>query len=189
MSLLLALLLGAKGATPVTFVGIDYSLARFIGNGDFIDVQQVTTYYPGEWNRLWVEEMMEDLGKAAGPVSQQIQVVAANNAKVSEAQIVRQDGGDELVTASDITSEQLAALVKGYTLPEGTGGLGLVLVVDRYVKRQEKGCTHVVYFDAATRDIRAQQRVCEDAKGFGFRNYWFRTAKDLMDDIKRLKPR
>jgi hypothetical protein len=186
--LLLAALALAKPSTPVTFVGLDYSLAKFVGSGDFQDVGQVTTYYPGEWNRLWADEMMEKLAYAAGPVTQDISIVAANNAKVTEAQIVRQDGGDSLVTQSDITPEALGALVKSYDL-KGATGLGLVLVVDRYVKLQEKGCTWVVFFDAQSRAIRAKERVCEDAAGFGFRNYWFRTEKDLMDDIERLKPR
>ena len=188
MHLFIALLLGAKSTVPVTFVGIDYSLAKFIGSGDFQDVGQVTTYYPGEWNRLWASEQMEDLAKAAGPVTQEIQTVAANNGKVAEAQIVRADGGDSNVTATDITAEALQKLVRGYTLTSKEG-LGLVLVVDRYVKLQETGCSYIVYFDAASRDIRAQERVCKQASGFGFRNYWFRTEKDLMGDIGRLKPR
>jgi hypothetical protein len=188
MTLLLALLLGAKSATPVTFVGIDYSQALFVGSGDFNDVAQVTGYYPGEWNRLWAKEMMEDLAKATGPVSQAIDIVAANNAKVTEAQVVRTDGGDGVVTDSEITPDTLATLVRGYDM-KGAEGLALVLVVDRYVKLQETGCTWVVYFDAGTRDVLAKQRVCEAASGFGFRNYWFRTAKDLVNDIKKLKPR
>lgn len=188
MTFLLALLLGAKSATPVTFVGIDYSQARFVGSGDFTDVAQVTAYYPGEWNRLWAKEMMEDLAKAVGPVSQDIDIVTASNARVTEAQILRMDGGDSVVTDSEITPASLQSLVRSYDM-KGAEGLGLVLVVDRYVKLQEQGCTWVVYFDAQSRDIQASKRVCEKAAGFGFRNYWFRTAKDLVDDIKKLKPR
>jgi hypothetical protein len=186
--LLLGLLLGAKSATPVTFVGLDYSLAEFVGSGDFQDVNQVTTYYPGEWNRLWATEMMEDMGKVVGPVTQKIDVVAPDNAKVNESQILRTDGGDENVTRTDITTDKLQALVKGYDLGSANG-LALVIVVDRYVKLQETGCSWVVYFDAQSRDVLAQQRVCEKASGFGFRNYWFRTEKDLLDDMKKLKPK
>ncbi len=188
MTVLLALLLGAKSATPVTFVGIDYSRALFVGSGDFTDTAQVTGYYPGEWNRLWASEMMEDTAKAAGPMTQSIEIVAASNAKVSDLQIRRTDGGDDIVAATEITAETLGELVASYDM-KGAEGLALVLVVDRYVKLQEQGCTWVVYFDAGSRKIEAKQRVCEKASGFGFRNYWFRTAKDLVDDIKKLKPR
>lgn len=181
-------LLAAKSTTPVTFVGIDYSHAQFVGSDDFSDVAQVTGYYPGEWNRLWANEMMEDLEKAAGPVSQEVNIVSANNAKVTEAQIVRTDGGDSLVRESGISAATLASLVQGYDM-RGATGLGLVLVVDRYVKLAEQGCTWIVFFDATSKEIKASQRVCEEAAGFGFRNYWFRTAKDLIDDIRKLKPR
>ena len=176
-----------RGRDQVTFFGIDYSLARFIGNDDFRDVEQVTDYYPGVWNRLWAKEMMEDMEKAIGPVTQEIEVVDANNAKVTSKQIIRKDGGDSNVTTSLITSAKLASLVKGYSWPD-TLGYGLVLVVDRYVKLQHTGCTWIVYFDLRTRAIESANRECVEAGGFGFRNYWFRTAKGLMPAIEGQRP-
>ena len=187
----LPLLFGSKrsapSSTPVTYFGLDYSLARFIGADDFNEESQVVDYYPGVWNRLWVKERMEDMDRAIGPVSQEIQVVEPNNSKLTIKQVDHRDGGDSNVTTSHITEAKLASLVKGYRW-SGTEGLGLVLVVDRLVKLQAVGCSWIVYFDLDTRKIEASSRECAEAGGFGFRNYWFRTAKDLLPRIKSLKP-
>lgn len=186
--LLLPLLIAAKkSATPVTFLGIDYSQAAFIGTTDFSDPAAIFPGYLNTWNQLWADEIMEDMNKAVGPVTLENEATFETNKKATADQIKREDGPESWVNETDITDERLGALVKGYALKE-TSGLGLVLVVDRYVKLQQTGCTWIVYFDIATRGITAKERVCKEASGFGFRNYWFRTEKELLPEIKSLKP-
>ena len=176
-----------KSTTPVTFIGIDYSLCQFIGAGDFSDPTQVTTYYPGVWNKLMVTEQLEDMDKAIGPLAAVIKPVEANNAKVTPAQIIHEDGGDWSSTMSTISESDRLALVKGYAIPNHHG-LGLVLIMDRLVKMEALGCGWVTYFDIDSRTITAEERVCADAGGFGFRNYWFHPVKEMLRTMKKVKP-
>lgn len=186
---LLPLLVAAKkNATPVTFIGIDYSQASFIGTSDFSEPSAIFPGYLNTWNQMWADEIMEDMNKAIGPVTLRNEATFEANKRATPDQIKREDGPASWVDETTMTPEKLDALVKGYTLQE-TSGLGLVLVVDRYVKLQQTGCNWIVYFDIATRGITAKERVCEEASGFGFRNYWFRTQKELLDEIKGLKPK
>jgi hypothetical protein len=176
-----------KSTTPVTFIGIDYSLCHFIGAGDFSDPTQVTTYYPGVWNTLFIKEKLDDLNKAIGPLAAVVTPVEANNAKVTPAQIIHEDGGDWSSTISTISESDRLALVKGYAIPNHHG-LGLVLIMDRLVKMEELGCGWITYFDIDSRTITAEERVCADAGGFGFRNYWFNPIKEMLRTMKKVKP-
>lgn len=179
--------LAKKSATPVTFFGIDYSLCLFIGSGDFTDAAQVTTYYPGEWNRLLASEELEDIGKAIGPLAFTPDAVATTNAKVGPSQIIHEDGGKWASTEATVSREDREALLKSYVVGDHAG-LGLVIIMDRLVKMEGLGCGWVEYFDIGSRSITAESRVCEEASGFGFRNYWFRPVKDMLDVMKKLKP-
>lgn len=179
--------LAKKNTTPVTFFGIDYSLCTFIGSGDFADATQVTAYYPGVWNKLEADEVLEDVSKAVGPLSAVFEVVEASNARITDAQIIHEDGGKWTSDQSTITREHREALLKSYTI-SGHTGLGLVVIMDRLVKLDELGCGWIEYFDIESRSISAEARVCHAPSGFGFRNYWFRVVKDMTDDMKKLKP-
>jgi len=84
---------------------------------------------------------------------------------------------------SDSTPAELEKQVASYKLTK-TSGLGLVFIMDRLVKAQETGCLYVVFFDVSSRKVLLSERVCEKTGGIGFRNYWFRPIKTVIDSKK-----
>jgi hypothetical protein len=62
----------------------------------------------------------------------------------------------------------------------------MVFIMDRLVKAQETGCMYVVFFDVASRKVVHSERVCERAGGIGFRNYWFRPVKNVVDKLPKI---
>jgi len=64
-------------------------------------------------------------------------------------------------------------------------GLGLVFIMDRLVKAQQTGCLYVVFFDIASRKVVRSERVCADAGGIGFRNYWFKPIKVAVEKLPK----
>jgi hypothetical protein len=61
-----------------------------------------------------------------------------------------------------------------------------VFIVDRLVKKQETGCTYVVFFDVQSRKITHSERICAGAGGGGFRNYWFRPIKGAVEKLPKM---
>ena len=114
----------------------------------------------------------------------EIEGMAARNQLAKPDQIIRQDG--QFSGETHLTDADLAAAVRSYKLAS-TSGLGLVFIVDRLVKLEQKGAVYQVYFDIASREVIARQRVVVKAGGFGFRNYWFRVVKDAVPALKKLR--
>lgn len=177
----------ARAPEGGVWCGIDYSLARFIGTDDFREPAEIFPGYLNKWNQLYLEEVFGNLERKLGPLQVDPRGVFAANQKATAAQIVHEDGPSSILAETHIAAGDIAAKVASYRL-ENTGGLGLVLIVDRLVKLQATGCTYIVYFDVASRTVLSSSRVCEGASGFGFRNYWFAPVRDIVQPIRAAYP-
>jgi len=185
-------------ADSVVWVGLDFSKVQMIGpQTDFKDPATIFPEMLTAWNELFDKEMVAETGKKmisklGGRLGKQIvadsEGMAAINKKATVAQVVQKDGGKELADQSDITDKDIAAAVKAYTLKQ-TSGVGLVFIIDRMVKEPGKksagwGALYTVFFDIQTRAVLGSTRACYKAGGIGFRNYWFRPIKAVVDDLK-----
>ncbi|MGZ5565476.1 MAG: hypothetical protein ACXWKG_00555, partial [Limisphaerales bacterium] len=111
--------------------------------------------------------------------------VTPGNEQASTKQIERADGtADEMVAPTHITEADIARMVKSYKM-KNESGVGLVFIMDRLVKAQEKGCLYVTYFDIGTRKVLFSERVVAPAGGAGFRNYWFRPIKTAVNGLPK----
>ena len=170
----------------LVWCGLDYSMAKMIGTTDFNEPGQI---FPGalvEWNGLFMTEMLPKLEKMAPDLQTDLDGVRAKNEKATAKQIVREDGTmSEMVDATTITDKDIAHEVNSLPMKKEQG-LGLVFIMDRLVKVQERGCLYVVFFDIRTRKVVYSERFVGKAGGFGFRNYWFRPVKDAVDKLPRM---
>lgn len=174
----------AAAADAIVWAGLDYSQVKMFGTQDFKDPGAIFPGFLEKWNELFIKEIVPKLGNQFGKsVVVDIDGVTAANRKAKPSQVVQKDGGKELLEASDITPQDIAAAVKAYKMANKTG-VGLVLIVDRFVKAEEAGCVYAVFFDVASRKVLSSTRGCYKAAGFGFRNYWFRPIKSAIDDLK-----
>jgi hypothetical protein len=176
----------STSSNTLVWCGLDYSLVKMIGTADF---NQPAEIFPGtlsEWNGLFMTEMLPKLEKMAPGLQSDTDGVHAKNERASAKQIVREDGTmSEMVDASDIKDKDIARQVDSYRLNKSEG-LGLVFIMDRLVKAQERGCIYVVFFDIKTRKVVYSERFVGKAGGFGFRNYWFRPVKEAVDKLPKL---
>jgi hypothetical protein len=182
----------AQAATPadvatadqVVWAGLDYSMVKMYGTQDFNDPGAIFPGYLNKWNDLYGAEMMTVLSKT---LKKQVvfdgKSVTAANEKATESQIIREDG-KKLEEKSHITPDDIANAVKAYDL-KTTNGIGLVFIIDRLVKPSEQGCSYVVFFDIASREVALTKRICANAGGFGFRNYWFKPIKETTAACKK----
>jgi hypothetical protein len=173
-----------KQATTIVWAGLDYSQVQMVGTDDFRDPSAIFPGYLDSWNGLFVAELVEPLEKRLGKkIVVDIDGMYAQNKKATPAQVIRKDGDrSEYVDKGHITSEDLAAAVKGYSL-KAKEGVGLVYVVERLVKAQHVGCLYIVFFDIGTREILECRRGVYPAGGMGFRNFWFRPIKGPLREF------
>ena len=178
----------ADVASPGTLVwcGLDYSMVKMIGALDFREPDQIFPTMLVAWNGLFMKEMLPELEKMTKSVTTDLAAVEARNEKASGKQIEHEDGSrEEKVVASHIKEADIADAVRGYKL-KNDQGLGLVFIMDRLVKTQETGCMYVVFFDVASRKVVRSERVCSQAGGIGFRNFWFRPVKDAVKKLPKM---
>jgi len=169
----------------LVWCGLDYSMVKMIGTGDFREPDKIFPGMLAEWNALFMKEMIPQLEKMAMSVKSDLGAVTAGNEKASPKQIEREDGTtDEMVKPTHITEADIARIVKAYKM-KNESGVGLVFIMDRLVKAQETGCLYVVFFDVATRKVVHTERVCAKAGGIGFRNYWFSPIKTAVKNLPK----
>ena len=190
---------GNKAGTPpsnplmksdtVVWAGLDYSMVRMYGTQDFQKPEEIFPEMFAKWNSLFLTELVlhksERLQKATGKtVNSELDGMADRNKLAKTDQVIRQDG--KYCAETHIKDSDIADAVRSYKLTS-TSGLGLVFIVDRLVKAENRGAVYLVYFDIANREVIAKERVIVKAAGFGFRNFWFRVPKDALPSLKKLK--
>jgi hypothetical protein len=114
-----------------------------------------------------------------------ISAVSEMNQKANLSEIISNNPSDfTRLKESDISNHAKKLDVKGKT------GIGLVFVVEALRKIDKKGdaAIWVTFVDLKTKKVLMTERMIEDAKGgFGFRNFWASTIKELIDDIDKHK--
>ena len=62
-----------------------------------------------------------------------------------------------------------------------------MFIVDRLVKSEARGAVYLVFFDLASREVIATERVIGRASGVAFRNYWFGVIKSAESGLKKFR--
>ena len=173
----------------MVWAGLDYSMVRMIGPGEFHNSESI---FPGmlqAWNDLFLQERIGFVEKATGKqVIIDMDGVTEANKAASAKQIINAPGAEDGIDQSHITPKDIARAVKSYKL-KNKSGLGVVFIVDRLIKQDKKGsgAVYVVAFDVASREVISSERELGKGTGFGFRNFWFRVIKDAERGLKKLK--
>lgn len=171
---------------PLIWCGLDYAKVKMIGTADFRQPEQIFPGMLNAWNGLFMKEMLPEIESMAKIVRTDLAAVTERNSKATASQIERRDGTrKEMVNASHLTEPDIAEIVASYKL-EQTNGLGLVYIMDRLVKNQDAGCLYVVFFDVQSRAVVRSERMCGEAGGIGFRNYWFTPVKEAVEKTPKM---
>ncbi len=173
----------------IVWAGIDYSLARLIGPGEFANPETIFPAMLESWNNLFLQERVSFVEKATKKqLIIDIGGVTKANKNAGAKQIINSPGPDDAIGNTHITAQDIARKVKSYKM-ENKSGLGVVFIVDRLVKmdKKGKGAVYVVAFNVATREVISSQREVHNAVGFGFRNFWFRVIKDAERGLKDIR--
>jgi hypothetical protein len=168
---------------PLTYLGIDFTKNHLLDIGNPDDIRN--RIY-GSINELIANEPKKfDLAGAFSKsnVPHDFSAVTKNNAKININDILSTNSADfNRLKEADINSVVKALDISGKT------GIGLLFVMEAMRKVDKKGdaAIWVTLVDMKTKKVLMTQRVESDTKGgFGFRNYWASTIKNLIDNIDK----
>jgi len=158
-----------SGKAKLTFLGLDFTQAKYIGRAGFTDPVAIKNQHMVSWNNLIEYEpkkfSMQDAFKLK---PDQYQSKVADMIKLNESAEVKDNITEEAYT---ITEDQVKKSVSKYSLSE-KDGIGLVYVVESLNKNAEKMYAWVTFIDLKTKKVLYTEKLEGSAAGFGFRNYW-----------------
>jgi hypothetical protein len=157
----------------VTWLGIDYSMARFTLVTE--DPTQIVNQYLGAINALIIAEAEKyDLKKFfhKTEVTTYLDLVNERNSKIDPTLLVVPD-------AYKFSADDAKKIISEYKLP-GKTGMGLVFIAENLNKSNQYGSYYVVFFDMASKQIIDMEEKEGKAVGIGFRNYWTGSALAVM---------
>lgn len=159
---------------PVTWIGIDYTKAKFVGSAGFTDPSDLPRFLLA-WNDFVITEPDKyDVKKALGTSNVTIDLshtYQKNETIDTEAMVQEED--------FQLSREEAEAVAKSYDL-SGLSGTVALLVAECYNKKRLEGSHWLVMIDAQTSEILSAERFVEKPGGFGLRNYWARTIYGLL---------
>lgn len=174
-----------KPETPLLYLGIDFSKAKLLDNGNPEDIKD--RLY-ASINQLIVNEPKKYDLKAAfhkNTIGYDFAAITKSNATVNTNEILSVNSADfTRFKVADIT-----AIVKNLDL-SGKTGVGVLLVMEsmRKINKKSDAAIWVTFVDMKTKKILMTERMESKGKGgIGFRNYWASTIRDLLDDIEGSK--
>ncbi|MDR7129151.1 hypothetical protein J2X69_001486 [Algoriphagus sp. 4150] len=159
---------------PITWIGIDYSQAKFVGAAGFTEPGDLPRFLLA-WNDFVVTEPDKyDVKKALGTSDVTIDLsytYQINEGLDTKAMVQEED--------HKITREEAETVARSYDL-SGIQGTAALLVAECYNKKANKGSHWLILIDAQTSEVVSAEYFVEKPRGFGLRNYWARTIYELL---------
>lgn len=167
------------GETKITFLGLDFTQAKFIGQDGFNDPEKIKTYYLQLWNEMLETEYDKYNIKE--------QLRAENYTTSVDDMIALNDGYDVksniLNGTYNISEKDVEKAVKKYKL-SSKEGIGVVYVVESFSKTDERAYVWVTFINMKNNKVLYTEKVEAKAGGFGFRNYWLGAVYNVNKTLK-----
>lgn len=159
-----------KSDEPLTWVGLDFSGAIFIGDrekyGSEADIKNLIE----GWNTLMeVEYNKFNIGETFGKskVEKAIDITKKHNADLILSEIL----SDNIKDHDHLTPEAVQQILYSYDFG-ARSGIGLMIVVESFDKLSAKSSVYFTFFDLSSREILVSEKMAGKPSGFGLRNFW-----------------
>lgn len=167
---------------PITYAGIDFTHARYLGNGEPVDPTVFTPLSKRINNLIITESEKYNIEKAVKKeVRTKIDVTDALNETVDGTKTIVEKAEEK----DNLTEEKIKQIVSNYDLKgyEKTG-VGMVFIVDLMDKNAVNASVWVTFFSLTTRTVLFTEQMEGEAGGAGLRNFWARPFFEIIDDIR-----
>ena len=169
-----------SGKTPLTFIGLDFSRAKFVARYEFPGLDKQGSVFFSRWNGLLQSEwakynLAEPLKLGNVPTNTQYVQEVNDAVDVQKAWA----SGDPV-----FDKDGIPAMVKKYRTQDGEG-VGCVFVVGSFNKPLEKGEFFITFFDMKSKEVLHIERLVGKPFGFGERNFWAGAVTNVLEEIKK----
>jgi hypothetical protein len=168
-------------ATPVTYLGIDFSNAKFYGDPGTVDGNEMVNITK-QINDIIVNEYEKKYNIAAAikhtSIDLKIELTDKLNVNIDGKTFITNNPGD----VNKITEESIKKIVGKYKT--SGKGIGMIFIVDNMNKPKNETVAWVTFFGLANKKVLLTEKLTSKAAGFGFRNFWTKPFYDMIKDIK-----
>lgn len=169
--------------TPVTWLGLDFSNAKLIGDRERLGSESDIRHLLEAWNELILKEVDKyDIARAIerARVENAVKAVEERNAELDVLSLYSAEAKDYF----HLKPDGVKATVASYDY-KGLKGIGLMFVVESFSKLNVEGAVWVTFINMKTREVLFTERVTGGPKGFGMRNYWAGAIYDILKRIEK----
>lgn len=170
--------------TKLTWLGIDFTHIKIIGE-DFSSPRQLKDYFEKMNDVVITEAKKYDLEKAfhKSAVGTDLRSVTKLNEGIDMEKVM----GEGREDCKKISDEAIQSEIKKYTFDKE--GYGVVFLYEWMFKHEKDvdASIWVVFVDMATKKVVLSERMNAKPGGIGFRNYWVKPVKEVLEEIAKKK--
>lgn len=169
-------------STPVTWLGLDFTDAKFIGDRDKYGSLSDVRFLLKSWNDLMENEKDKyDIAKPLkkSKVDYRLDVTRDHNDELDVTEMIPADQS----VYDHINADDVRTIVKGYDF-KGLSGVGVMFIVESFSKTSQKGAVWITFVALDSKEVLFTERMEAPPGGSGVRNYW---AGAIVDMLKRIE--
>jgi len=169
--------------TPTTYLGLDFTLTRLIGDAG-ANTSDIANRQYGGINDVIINEPKYDIAGAfqKSKVNNDIAQTVTRNMSVKPAEIITTNQAD----FTRLKEADISTLVQGFDFL-GKKGIGILFVVEAMSKSAKAAAIWPTIIDMDTHKVLLTERLEGKAAGIGFRNYWAGSFLDVLKTIDKRK--
>lgn len=168
---------------PVTWLGLDFTSAKLIGDRERLGSESDVRHLLDAWNDLILAEQDKfDVAKAIGraKVENVIDVTKEHNAELDVMGMFSDNERDYLhIKVSDVEE-----IIAGYDFKD-LSGIGLMFNVESFNKINVEGSVWVTFINLGTKEVLFTERLVAPPSGMGMRNYWAGCLYEIITKIRK----
>ena len=169
--------------TPIAWLGLDFTLARFIGDHSRFTSIPRTQFLLEDLNDLMVNEKDKyDVGKmlGKGEVEMKINVTKDHNAALDIDAVL----ADSLGAHHHLHQEEIQAIVESYEF-KNNAGMGVMFIIESFNKKQDEALIWITFINMDTKEVLMTEKLGQSPVGFGLRNYWAGAIYGIMVRVRK----
>lgn len=170
---------------PVTWLGIDYSHCKLIGNfAEFAEAGRKSTwqirdsYFP-KWNAIIMQEPAKYDVRGMlrrADIGYDLEMINAINAQTPLGEM-------EVFNPVKYSEEDIQSFVNQYDFKD-KNGIGIIMITECLNKTMPEAWYHFAAIDMATGKVLLHQRLRGQPGGIGLRNYWANSIHYVIRNIQ-----
>jgi|ERR1043165_3742008 hypothetical protein len=163
-------------AEKIVFYGLDFTKAKFSIPDAKNDEIKNNLF------KQWNSQVFSDNGRF-NKESAFSKLTVYGDPSVVEKRNEAVNTGDMNGDYKPLSKENIQEVISGYKDGLKKEGLGVVLIVEQFSKKDKKGTVSVTFFDIASRKVLLTKRMSGEPGGPGLVNYWLRPIQVIMDQM------